>query len=829
MKDEQIDLFEDKNLKLINIDDEMKSSFLAYAMSVIVCRALPDVRDGLKPVHRRILYAMYDANYVAGKPYKKCARIVGDVLGRYHPHGDTAVYDSLVRMAQDFSMRYELIDGQGNYGSVDGDSAAAMRYTEARMSKISMELLADIEKNTVDFVPNFDESLTEPSVLPSRLPNLLLNGSSGIAVGMATNIPPHHLGELVDGICALIDNPDLEILDLLEYIKGPDFPTGGIICGTHGIKQAYLTGRGSITIRAKVKFEESKKKGKQSIIVEELPYQVNKASLIMKIAELVQEKKLVGIADLRDESDRKGMRIYIELKKDAQGEVVLNQLYKHTQLQNYFGINTVALVNGVPKTLNLKDILTHYIAHRKVVIIRRTQFDLKKAQDRVHILEGLRIALQNIDAVIALIKQSKDVETARLGLIEKFALSEKQAIAILEMRLQRLTNLERNKLEDEYQNLMNLIKDLEDILSNEPRIYQIIKDEQLEIKAKYNDKRRTEIGCSVETLDLEDMIADEKMAVLISKKGFIKRLSLTNFRSQMRGGRGVNSMNIRDEDLVDQLLIASNLEHLLCFTTKGRVFRIKVYQIPEASRQSKGISVSHFFDLEDNEEITSAISLKNLNETDCLFMTTQKGIVKKTQINAFVNLKNRSIIAINLDEGDKLKWVRRTNGNKDIILITRLGMAIRFNETEIRILGRGTRGVKGINIKDNDSLISMDVIDPNESNLCLLLLTEQGFGKTIEIKAFKRQGRGGIGVRSFKFRKKIDNDKIADAIITAKDHELMIITEQGTMCRQKIASISTQSRTAQGVKVVKLDKNDTVIAIEKVFEEEIVEELIEEK
>ena len=827
MSDNQISLFEDRNIKTINIDDEMKTSYLEYAMSVIIGRALPDVRDGLKPVHKRILYAMYDANYVAGKPYKKCARIVGDVLGRYHPHGDTAVYDSLVRMAQDFSMRYQLIDGQGNFGSVDGDSPAAMRYTEARMSKISMEMLADIEKDTVDFVPNFDESLTEPTVLPSKLPNLLLNGSSGIAVGMATNIPPHQLGELVDGICALIDNPELEIFELLEYVKGPDFPTGGIICGTHGIKQAYLTGKGSLMIRSKTRIEESKKKGKEAIIVEELPYQVNKATLIMKIAELVQDKKITGISDLRDESDRKGMRIYIELKKDAQSEVVLNQLYKHTQLQNSFGINMVALVNGIPRTLNLKEILVHYIEHRKVVIVRRTKFDLKKAEDRVHILEGLRIALQNIDAVIALIKQSKDVETARRGLIETFALSEKQAVAILEMRLQRLTNLERNKLEDEYLNLMNLITDLKDILANESRVFQIIKSEQLEIKAKYNDKRRTEIGGSVDSLDIEDMIPDEQMAILISKKGFIKRISLTNFKSQMRGGRGINGMNIRDEDLIDQMLVASNLEHLLCFTTRGRVFRIKVYQVPEASRQSKGVSISHFFDLEDNEEITSAISIRDLNEEGFLFMTTQKGIVKKTPINAFVNLKNRPIIAINLDDGDKLKWVKRTNGNKNIILITSMGMAIRFNESEVRLLGRGTRGVKGINIKENDSLVSMDVIEPNESSLCLLLLTAQGFGKTIEIKAFKCQCRGGIGVRSFKFRKKVDNDHIADAIITTKDHELMIVTQQGTICRQKICNISTQSRTAQGVKVVKLDSDDTVIAIEKVLEEEVA--LIEEK
>ncbi len=817
---DQTSLFDDKNLKTINIDDEMKASFLEYAMSVIVSRALPDVRDGLKPVHRRILYAMYDAGYSAGKPYKKCARIVGDVLGRYHPHGDTAVYDSLVRMAQDFSMRYQLIDGQGNYGSVDGDSPAAMRYTEARMAKISMELLGDIEKNTVDFAPNFDESLTEPTVLPSKLPNLLLNGSSGIAVGMATNIPPHNLNELTDAICALIDNPELEIMDLMQYVKGPDFPTGGIICGESGITQAYLTGRGSITIRAKTYVEESKKKGKSAIIVDEIPYQVNKAALIMRIAELVQDKKIQGIADLRDESDRKGLRIYIELKKDASADIVLNQLYKHTPLQSYFGINMVALVNGIPRTLNLKQILNHYIEHRKVVITRRTQFDLQKAKDRVHILEGLRIALQNIDAVIALIKNSANVEVARIGLMEKFGLSAKQATAILEMRLQRLTNMEQEKIEEEYKNLLELIKDLEDILARIERIYSIIKEEQLEIKNRFGDKRKTVIGAGVTAVDLEDMIEDDQVAILLSKKGFIKRMPINTFRSQMRGGRGINSMTIREEDLISQLIVATALEHLLCFTTNGRVFRIKVYQVPEASRQSKGMSVSHFFNLDEGEEITAIISLRELHQEDYLLMTTQKGIVKKTTINAFKNLKNRPIIAINLDEGDKLNWVRKTNGNKHIILVTKNGMTIRFDESTIRPMGRSTRGVKGINIKEGDKLVSMDVINQDESSLCLLIITSLGYGKTIDIKAYRCQSRGGIGVRSFKFRKSVEGDFVTDAVITTKDYELMIVTEKGTLCRQKIANISTQRRTSQGVRIVKLDSDDKVMAIEKMLEED---------
>lgn len=817
----------DQNIGEIRIEEEMKTSFLGYAMSVIVNRALPDVRDGLKPVHRRILYAMYDAGFTAGRPYKKSARIVGDVLGRYHPHGDTAVYDALVRMAQSFSLRYPLIDGQGNYGSVDGDNAAAMRYTEARMARISMSLLEDIEKNTVDFTPNFDESLQEPTVLPARLPMLLLNGTSGIAVGMATNIPPHNLTELVDGICALIDNPDIEILDLMNYIKGPDFPTGATICGNAGIKQAYLTGRGSITIRSKTSLEESKKKGKSAIIVHEIPYQVNKASLIIKIAELVQEKKITGIADLRDESDRKGMRIYIELKRDASAEIILNQLYKHTQLQNTFGVNMVALVHGIPRTLNLKQMLTHYIEHRRVVIVRRSEYDLKQAQDRLHILEGLRIALQHIDEVIALIKQSASPDAARTGLIQTFGLSEKQANAILEMRLQRLTGLERDKIESEYASILEKIKDLQDILNDTARVFRIIKEEHLELQAKFGDERRSVIGDGIEQLDLEDLIPEEQVAVLISKKGFIKRMPVSMFRSQNRGGRGVNSMSTQEEDIVQQLIVAGTHEYLMPFTNKGRVFKIKVYQVPEASRQSKGMSISHFLNLEDGEFVTAAITVKEFTDQEYLFMTTQKGVIKKTQLDAFVHFKNRPIVAINLDDGDSLKWVTKTNGKQDIILVTSAGMVIRFDESQARPLGRASRGVKGIRIKAEDRLVSMGTINPEENNRHLLLITTNGYGKNVNVNEFKVQARGGVGVKSLRFRKTVPGDCVIDAMIADKENDMMIVTKEGTLCRQKINAISTQKRSSQGVKIAKLDNKDTVIAISEIennpFEDVVVD------
>lgn len=824
---DQEDLFEElpeqleKGVSTIDINEEMKSSYLEYAMSVIVGRALPDVRDGLKPVHRRILYSMYDSGYTATRPYKKCARIVGDVLGRYHPHGDTAVYDSLVRMAQDFSLRYPFIDGQGNYGSVDGDNAAAMRYTEARMAKISMSLLEDIEKETVDFGPNFDDSLEEPKVLPTRLPALLLNGTSGIAVGMATNIPPHNLNELIDGICALIDNPDMEIQDLMEHVKGPDFPTAGIICGTEGITKAYMTGRGSVVTRAKVSFEESPKRGKEAIIVDELPYQVNKANLIVKIAELVQDKKIPGISDLRDESDRKGMRIYIELKRDASREVVLNQLFKHTQLQNSFGMNMVALVEGIPKLLNLKQILSYYILHRKDVVVRRTQFDLRKAKDRLHILEGLRIALDNIDEIIALIKGSKDTDTARQGLMERFSLSEKQANAILEMRLQRLTGLEREKIENEYNEIVALIADLEDILANESRVYQIIKDEQLEIKDKYGDERRSVIGDPVHEMSMEDLIPNTQVAVLISKNGFVKRMPIDTFKSQNRGGRGIAGMSTRDEDSIEHLLITNTHDYLLCFTNKGRVFKIKSYQVPEASRQSKGISLAHFLHFDEDEELTSIIDIQSFDTEEYLFMTTKKGVVKKTDIGAYVHFKNRPIAAINLDEGDRLQWVKKTTGKQDVLIVTSAGMVIRFEESQVRPMGRASRGIRGIKVREQDELVSMDIVEPTEEKLAILIITKYGYGKNIRVNEFRCQNRGGIGVKSINFRKTLGDDEVKDAVIVSKDHEIMVVTENGTICRQAVAKISTQRRSSMGVKIIKLDDGDKITAMKSIIEEEV--------
>lgn len=818
----QENLYLNQRIDLIRIEDEMKASYMGYAMSVIVGRALPDVRDGLKPVHRRILYAMHDAGFIAGRPYKKCARIVGDVLGRYHPHGDSSVYDALVRMAQNFSLRYPLIDGQGNYGSVDGDNAAAMRYTEARMSRICMPLLEDIDKDTVQFVPNFDESLQEPTVLPAKLPTLLLNGTAGIAVGMATNIPPHNLNELVDALCVLIDDPEASVEMLMEHIKGPDFPTGGIICGTEGIEKAYRTGRGSILIRSKTEIEESKKKNKLAIIVTEIPYQVNKANLIIKIAELVQEKKITDIADLRDESDRKGLRIYIELKKDAMPEVVLNQLYKHTQLQTTFGVNMVALAHGIPQTLTLKEILTHYVAHRKEIIVRRSQFDLNKAKDRLHILEGLRIALQHIDEVIALIKASPNTEEARNGLISTFGLSEKQASAILEMRLHRLTGLERDKIEQEYTALLETIKDLEDILANDSRVNTIIKTELLEMKDRFGDARRTRIGDAVGLMNYEDLIPDEQVAVLFSKKGFVKRMKIDLFRSQLRGGRGVSSITTREEDIVDQLFVTSSHDYLLCFTTKGRVFKTKVYQVPEASRQSKGVSIGHFLQLEEGEIISAAIPVRSFDTDDYLFMTTKNGIIKKTPINAFIHFKNRPIVALTLDDGDQLKWVARTTGDRDIVLVTSAGMVIRFNETQVRAMGRVSRGVKGIKVKAQDMLVSMAMIDP-ESKANLLIITSNGHGKNVHVDEFKCQKRGGIGVRGLKFRKTVKGEEVTDAIVAQKENEIMVVTKNGTMCRQQISSISTQRREAMGVRILKLDKGDRVMAMSEVMKDDVVE------
>jgi DNA gyrase subunit A len=805
-----------EDIQIINIDDEMKSSYLEYAMSVIVGRALPDARDGLKPVHRRILYSMYESGYISSKPYKKCARIVGDVLGRYHPHGDTAVYDSLVRMAQDFSMRYPLIDGQGNYGSIDGDNAAAMRYTEAKMAKLSMELLHDIEKETVDFSANFDESLEEPTVLPARLPMLLLNGTSGIAVGMATNIPPHNISEVIHAVNHFIDNPESSVPELMHHIKGPDFPTRGIICGESGIISAYETGRGIITLRSRTHIEENKKR--RAIIVTEIPYQVNKANVIMKIAELVNEKKINGISDLRDESDRKGLRIYIELKRDAQESIILNQLFKHTQLQTSFGINIVALVNGQPKTLKLTEIFHHYVNHRKDVIRKRTEYDLKIAKNRLHILEGLRIALQHIDDIIALIKKSNDTHIARAGLIETYNLSEKQANAILEMRLQRLTGLEQEKIENEYNELLIKIADLEDILINQPRVLNIIKEEHLELNQRFGDQRRTEIGESINHVDMEDLIPKQSVAILRTQNGFIKRMPIASFKSQLRGGRGVSGISTREEDIIKQILVTNSHDFLLCFTSTGKVHKIKSYQIPESSRISKGLSINHLLELEENEIITSIIQVSSFDSSSFLMMCTKKGIIKKTELSSFSHFKTKAIRAINLDKDDELSWVLQSNGEKDIILATSAGMVIRFDENQVRAMGRTSRGVRAIKIKADDNLVSVSLIDPNTTKLYLLLLTTKGHGKNIRVDEFKVQNRGGIGVKALRFRKTVPGDCVTDAEVVEKEDEIIVATYNGTICRQKVANISIQRRTSQGVRIIKLDNNDEVISLAKVIE-----------
>lgn len=812
----QESLFE--KIKTINIEEEMKSSYIDYAMSVIVGRALPDVRDGLKPVHRRILYAMNEQGMTPGKPYKKSARVVGEVLGKYHPHGDTAVYDSLVRMAQPFSLRYPLIDGQGNFGSVDGDNAAAMRYTEARMAKIAMEMLADIDKNTVETMLNFDESLDEPVVLPAKLPNLLINGTSGIAVGMATNIPPHNLSEVVNGCVRLIDNPEAEIDELMVDIKGPDFPTGGEICGQRGILDAYLTGKGLIKVRAKTHIEETRgKKGRESIIVDEIPYMVNKAQLIIKIAELVKDKKIEDISDLRDESDRKGMRICIELKKDANAQVVLNLLHKHTQMFVTFGANMVALVNGIPKQLNLKQLLQHFINHREEVITRRTQFDLDKAHQRAHILEGLRIALANLDAVIALIRGSETVDQAREGLVSRFKLSEIQANAILDMRLQKLTGLEQEKIEEEYNELIEVIKDLEDILARKARKMDIIKEELIEIKQKYGDNRRTTFSDEILDMDEEDLIAEEKVAIFLTKQGFVKRISLDVFRSQLRGGRGIAGMATREDDIIENIFVISTHDYLMCFTSKGKVYWLKVYKIPEAGRLGKGIHISNLINLDDGEKVTAAVNVSTFDTQDFFIMATVNGVIKKTMINEFKNIRSSGVIAINLDEGDDLQWVKHSNGNMEVMMATSSGMIIRFPESDVREMGRATRGVRGILLKGKDKVVSMDVLKEDHD---ILILAEGGMGKRTRLSEYRLQRRGGIGLRAITLRRN-PPDFVAKVKVVDSDHEIIIVTQNGTVSRQNVKSISMQRRAARGVRIQRVDDGDKVVDFSIVLNDEI--------
>ncbi|WP_069651069.1 DNA gyrase subunit A [Caloranaerobacter ferrireducens] len=798
----------------VDIEDEMRKSYLDYAMSVIVSRALPDVRDGLKPVHRRILHVMNELNLAPDKPFRKSARIVGDVLGKYHPHGDSAVYDAMVRMAQDFSTRYLLVDGHGNFGSIDGDGAAAMRYTEARMSKIATEMLRDINKDTVDFRPNFDETLKEPKVLPSRFPNLLVNGSSGIAVGMATSIPPHNLGEVIDGIVMMIDNPEVDVDELMEVIKGPDFPTGAIIMGQEGIKSAYRTGRGKVIVRARTEIEQLNK-SKTRIIVTELPYQVNKAKLIEKIASLVRDKKIEGISDLRDESDRNGMRIVIELKRDANPNVVLNNLYKHTQLQDTFSIIMLALVDDQPKVLNLREVIRHYLNHQKEVITRRTQYDLNKAEDRAHILEGLKIALDHIDEVISLIRNSKTVNEARNGLMNKFGLTEKQAQAILDMRLQKLTGLERNKIEEEYEELIKLINKYREILANDRLIYKIIKDELLEIKEKYNDDRRTEIRASIDEISIEDMIKEEKVVITLTHFGYIKRLPEDTYKAQRRGGKGITGLTTREEDFVEDIFVTSTHDNILFFTNKGKVYKLRAFEIPEAKRQAKGTAIINLLKLDTNEKITAVIPIKEFNPRDYLVFATKKGLIKKTGLNEFDNIRKNGLIAINLREEDELIEVKKTNGKDELILVTAHGMSIRFSEKDVRSMGRSAMGVKAITLNEGDKLVAMDLIKEEND---LLVITEKGYGKRTPISEYRSQSRGGKGIKTYNVKKRTGN--IVGAKVVSINDEVMLISVSGTIIRLKVSDISQMGRSTQGVTLMKISENDRVVSIAKVAAEE---------
>lgn len=798
----------------LNIEDEMKNSYIDYAMSVIAGRALPDVRDGLKPVHRRILYSMFERGITPDKPYKKSARIVGDVLGKYHPHGDTAVYDAMVRLAQTFSTRHLLVDGHGNFGSVDGDSAAAMRYTEVRMSQYALEMLADINKETVDFIPNYDSTEEEPTVLPSRAPNLLVNGSSGIAVGMATNIPPHNLGEVIDGVVALIDDADVEIEDLIKIIKGPDFPTGATIMGIEGIRNAYLTGRGSVVVRSK-SIIEVMSNGKPRIIVSELPYQVNKARLIEKIAELVRDKKIEGITDLRDESDRTGMRMVLELRKDVNPHVILNQLYKHTQLQDSFGIIMLALVNGEPKVLNLKQILYHYLEHQKVVIKRRTLFDLKKAEARAHIVEGLKIALSNLDEVIKIIRAAANAENARNSLMERFSLSEKQAQAILDMRLQRLTALERQKLDDEYRELIKTIELLTGILANERLVLNIIKEEILKIKSKYADPRRTELTHGGHEFNKEDLIAEEDMVITITHNGYIKRLNSNTYNTQKRGGRGITAMTTKEQDFVEHMFITTTHHYLVFFTNKGRCYRVKVHEIPEAGRQAKGTAMINLLPITGEERINAVIPVKEYSPDAYLFMATKKGIVKKTVLKDYDSTRKDGLIAINLDEDDEVIGVKMTNGSEDIILGTHGGHTIRFFEEDVRFMGRTARGVIGIKLRKDDYVVGMEVIRPGAE---VLIITEHGIGKRTSVDEFRTQTRGGKGIIGIKVTPK--NGMVAALKMISYNDELMIITNAGVLIRISTEDVSKSGRATQGVIVMRLGEGTKVAAVAKVAAKE---------
>lgn len=808
----------------IDISGELKKSFIDYSMSVIASRALPDVRDGLKPVHRRILYTLHELGMTPNKPYSKSARLVGDCMGKFHPHGDSSIYDAVVRLAQNFSSRYPLVDGHGNFGSVDGDSAAAMRYTECRMAKMATFMLADIDKDTVNFVPNYDEKQEEPSVLPSKFPNLLVNGSSGIAVGMATNIPPHNLTEVIDGTIAQIDNPDITITELMEYIKGPDFPTGATIMGTEGIYKAYTTGRGIIKIRAKAHIEHMEKSSKMRILISEIPYVVNKARLVEKIADLVRDKKIEGITDLRDESDRNGMRIVIELRRDMNPQVLLNQLYKHTQLEDSFGINLLALVDQKPVQLTLKQMLHYFIEHQRDVITRRTRFELNKAEAEAHILEGLKIALDNIDEVIQVIRTSADESNAKSNLTARFGLSDKQAQAIVDMRLKRLTGLERDKIEAQYQELLKTIEYLRAVLASEKMIDAIIKTELTEMKDKFGDERRTQISEDLSNMEIEDLIADEDVVITVTHKGYIKRLPLNSYKSQRRGGKGVHGMATRDEDFVEHLFITTTHQYILFFTSKGKVYRLKAHEVPEASKTAKGTAIVNILNLNTSEEeITAILSIKAYSEDFCLFTATKKGIVKKSALNEYDSQRKDGLIALTLDEDDELIGVRLTKENDDILMANKNGLAIRFKASDVRKMGRTARGVKGINLVDGDCVVGMDVVYEDGSEL--LTMTENGFSKRTDISEFRIQGRGGKGIIAMKLNQKTGN-LIGIKVVKPED-QLMIITEDGIVIRQDVSGISKQGRPAQGVMAMRTHETRVVAIAKVVYKEDNNDDIIE--
>ena len=800
------DNYQGERLVPLDIEHELKNSFISYAMAVIVSRALPDVRDGLKPVHRRILYSMTELGMTPDKPFRKSARIVGDVLGKYHPHGDTAVYDAMVRLAQDFSMRYPLVEGQGNFGSVDGDSPAAMRYTEARLSKMAADLTADLDKQTVDFYPNFDETLMQPEVLPSRFPNLLVNGSGGIAVGMATNIPPHNMGEVIDGVVYMLDHPDCTVGELMDIVKGPDFPTAGLIMGMNGIKSAYLTGKGRIIMRARTEIEPINA-NRSRIVVTEIPYQVNKARLVEKIAELVHDKRVEGISDLRDESDRRGMRIVIELKKDVNPQIVLNTLFKHTQMQETFGVNMLALVGGVPRVLNLQQMLYYYIEHQKDVIVRRTRYDLGKAEARAHILEGLLVALDHIDEVVNLIRTSKTGAEAKEGLMTRFGLSEKQAQAILDMRLQRLVGLERQRLHDEYVELEKTIAHLREVLGSEELVRGIIREEILAIRAKYADPRRTEIVPIANEIELADLIQEENMAVTLTHFGYVKRVTADTYRAQKRGGKGITGMTTREEDYAEHIFVTSTHTDLMFFTSRGRVFRKTCYEIPEAGRTAKGTAIVNLLQLDDGEKVTTVIPVKE-GARGMLVMATRSGIIKKTELSEFENIRASGLIAVTLRGDDELIGVALTDGTRELLLGTRGGMSIRFHESDVRAMGRSAMGVKAMDLDEGDKIVSMSVVDEGSQ---VLTISENGYGKRTEVSEYRVQSRGGKGIKAMQLTDK--TGRLAALMLAHEDEDVMMISDDGTIIRTAVADISTQSRSTQGVRMMRLAEGSRVVAV----------------